>query len=143
MANVYSSLFRSNILLLFRFPATMALLLSQAIQLCQNCRVREYDRCPGTVVPGAVTSEDCYNHLNTGNAVQMVSFDPSGLCRAYNESTCMEPPYRPTSSLGFWSARQGHDTGNPTLQIYFLLKKNKILYHIVFMTLTLVCPQHT
>jgi len=93
------------------FPATMTQLYSNHIQLCQNCPVYVSVRCPGTVVPGAVTSEGCYNHLVTSSDVQMVSFDNLGLCQAYNTSACMEP-YN-VSHHGSWSARLANATGNP------------------------------
>ena len=95
----------------------MAQLYSEFIQLCQNCPAD--NGCIGTVVPGANTSEDCYNHLNADVSVKMVSFDPLGTCWAYTLNTCMEPGYYSrrggySSVNGTWSARRlTSATGKP------------------------------
>jgi len=119
--------------IVFRFPATTGLLYSQAIQLCQNCYVRDYNHVFGTVVDGVLTSEDCYAYLDTDSSVQMVTFDPLGICRAYTDSTYMYPPYRPSSNHGSWAARKAVDTSN--------LTKDRSLYveiknHICFLMFT-------
>jgi len=104
------------------FLATMALLYSQVIQLCQNCPT---DRsCSGTVVQGAVSSEDCYNYLNTSGNAQMISFDYSGACWAYDVNTCMQPP-RSYDSHGTWSARLVQETGNPRALLFVEMQHNR------------------
>lgn len=104
--------------IVFRFPATTGLLYIQAIQLCQNCYVRDYNHVYGAVVGGVLTSEGCYAHFNTDSTVQMVTFDPLGICRAYTDSTYMYPPSRLASNQGSWAARKFNDTGISTLQLF-------------------------
>jgi len=108
------------------FPATMAMLYSQVIQLCQNCKVHGYynTRCPGAVVPGVETSEDCYNYINTSSTVEMVRFDKLGICWTYADGTCMEPPPDWWSSISMynsWTARRSFATGNSTLYLFFFV----------------------
>jgi len=99
---------------------------SQIVQVCQNCPAGQYDRCIKTVVPGVVSSDDCYNHLNTSGAVPMVSFDPLGTCWAFDASDCMEPMHKSSTSLsdhGAWSAVLSNDIGNDLTSFFGLFKK--------------------
>jgi len=106
----------------------MALLYSQVIQLCQNCGVQEHynTRCPGAVVPGVETSEDCYNYISTSSSVEMVRFDKLGICWTYADGTCMDPPPSRWSSISTrmynsWTARRSYATGNSTKHMSFVL----------------------
>jgi len=114
--------------IVFRFSATTGLLYCQAIQLCQNCYVRDNNHVFGTVVDGVLTSEGCYAHLNTDSSVQMVTFDPLGICRAYTDSTYMYPPSRLASNHGSWAARKFDDTGNQILQLFISVVINVHLF---------------